>query len=68
MSEEQLDNLIAAIRAVAHGDTVSPGGLESLGMALAGQGLERPISHALDGIAEALMEVAAAIRESKEAT
>ena len=45
-----------AVRAIAHGDARTPGGLEGLAMAIAGPGLERPLCEAVYALADAVRE------------
>lgn len=52
--------LTAALRAIAHGGIEGPGGLEALAVAVAGRGLERPLSVAVES---ALLAIADAVRD-----
>lgn len=72
---EALDDLAAAVHAIAHGGVAGPGGLEALGMSVEGPGKpgHNPLSDAIkDGfevLAQAhqtgLQEIANAIRSSR---
>jgi len=63
-----IDGLSASTRAIAHGDVTGPGGLEGLAMAVAGEGMESPLSNAvgyLSGAVEtAAQDVADAIQRA----
>lgn len=59
MSEEQFDQLVSSIRAIAHGDVHGPGGLEYLAMVL-GESGDGSVAEALrDGLGD----IADAIRQ-----
>ena len=61
---EAIDGLSEAVRAVAHGGTDQPTGLEALAMAIAGEGRRTPISEAVTNAGD---EIASAVRELAEA-
>lgn len=58
-------DLILAIRALSAGDARAPGGLEALGIALAGDALSSPVGPALEDIAYAINNLAEAIKDSR---
>ncbi|HLU97509.1 MAG TPA: hypothetical protein VKZ89_11770 [Thermobifida alba] len=71
MDEEQFERIASALEEISFGGRYSPGpgGLESIAMSLAGEGLRHPMSDAISEIAtairEGLEEVAEAVRESR---
>lgn len=66
-TEQTLDDLVSAVRSIAHGPVSGPTGLEALSMAIAGSGefgssnLSTAITSAASEIAEALHAIARAI-------
>jgi len=64
MDRGQVDALIKAIRSVSYGD-MEPAGLEGVAMALAGSDLGPNVSESLIAVAEAINNVAAALRDSR---
>lgn len=78
MNDQQIEELIAAIKAISRGDNSGPLGLEAIAMAICGEGLP-PSSCSLVGaiedhtdvmrdVAEALNNIASAIREGHKNT
>jgi hypothetical protein len=72
MTEEQVSELITAIRRIAYGGQDGPAGLEMLAMAIGGEGpgwggLPSAISGAGDAVAEALREGLSEIGRAIEA-
>ena len=59
MTDDPLTDLIAAVRAIAHGPTSGPTGLELVAMALAGRG--GSVAESLDRIANAIERLAEVI-------
>ena len=72
---KQLDELIAAIRLIAEGTVSRPAGLEGVGIAIAGDGLDEPLGPALretlgefsERMHEAVRAVASALEDVAEA-
>jgi len=56
--DDQIEDIVSAVRSIAHGETTGPGGLEGLAMALAGDRLHAPVGASLDRIAAALEDIA----------
>lgn len=56
-----------SLRAISHGDTYGPTGFEALSMALAGDGLSKPVSDAMSEIADAIHEHASALHRIADA-
>jgi hypothetical protein len=74
--ESGLKALVEAIQSIAQGGLAVPGGLEGVGVAIAGFGLKQPlsesiveagrhISDAIESAAEAINNLASAIRDTK---
>jgi hypothetical protein len=63
-TEKQAEALIAAVRSIGNGDVHGPGGLEALGIAIAGEGLRQPLAETLSA---AIFDHAEAVRELAEA-
>lgn len=64
MTDNQLGQLIEAITGIGTGSaTGSPGGLECVAMALAGEGFHKPVGDGLLMIAEAINRLADAVEE-----
>lgn len=61
MNEEQFNELIRAIRAIAHGDEYRHTGLELVATALADQ--DGNVAESLDGIASAITDLATAVQQ-----
>jgi len=70
-----LENLTLAVRSIAHGGREAPGGLEGLTMAISGEGNQSPLSSEIGGaaqtiadsndrVADAISDLAKAVRES----
>lgn len=59
MNDEQVDGLIRAVRAIAHGNTNAPSGLEMLAMAVGGR--DGSVAESLDGIAHSIDRLAHAV-------
>ncbi|MBN1532097.1 MAG: hypothetical protein JXA20_05500 [Spirochaetes bacterium] len=59
--QEIIHPLVDAIRLISHGTTSGPAGLEGLGMAIAGDSLSLPLSHAVQQVAESMSEIAQSI-------
>ncbi len=66
MNTEQFDQLIAAIRAIAHGTPHAPTGLELLAEAIAGKG-SRDLAAAVTEVADAVHAVAGSLSNIAEA-
>lgn len=66
MTKEQFDQLISAVRAIAHGPTSGPTGLEMVAMSLSGEGSGTPIGPALESLAEAVREHATSVTEAAQ--
>lgn len=58
---EFVDQITRAIRSIAHGTDYSPGGLEGLSMAIAGDGLRSPLSESVHAVADGLNNIAESI-------
>lgn len=79
MNDDALDGLTEAIRSIAHGDLHGPGGLEGLTMVIGGSPVDGTtlvdavtaaggeIRDGLSLVADALGDLAAAVRESRDA-
>jgi hypothetical protein len=65
MTDDQVKMIAESIKRIAQGDRFAPSGLEALGMALAGEGHRNPVGSALVQIAEAIDNLAEAVRELK---
>jgi len=63
LDPNQVDALCSAIRNIAEGGVTGPSGLESVGMALAGERLSTPVGEAIITLAESINGLADAIRE-----
>jgi hypothetical protein len=63
MTNEQVENLIQAIRRIASGGTGGPDGLETVAIALGGEGLNSSVAEGLRDVASAIRELAEAVRE-----
>ena len=57
MTHEQIDQLITALTRLAYGTASGPTGLEALSMAIAGNGLYKPLSEAVDNVADSLQNI-----------
>jgi hypothetical protein len=66
ITKEQFDELVSAVRAIAHGSLSGPTGLEMLAMSFAGEGLRTPIGPALESLATAVREHAEAVTNAAE--
>lgn len=58
MTEQQIDKLIEALNRLSFGDANKPTGLEALAMAIAGDGLHKPLSAGMTDIADSLQSIA----------
>jgi len=59
--QEFISQITQAIRSIAHGTISGPGGLEGLGMAIAGDGLRLPLSESINRVAESIESVGRAL-------
>ena len=57
MTREQTEKLIEALTRLAYGTASGPTGLEALSMAIAGNGLYKPLSEAVDNVADSLQNI-----------
>ena len=64
MTDEQAKIISDAIKSIANGDQYRATGLELLSMALAGEGLINPLGQALVQIADAINNLADAVRDA----
>ena len=58
MTDEQIESIITALTKIAHGGTAGPTGFEALAMAIAGDGLNKPLSAGMTDIADSLQSIA----------
>ena len=58
MTEQQIEKLIEAITRLSFGDAHKPTGFEALAMAIAGERLHKPLSEAVDNVADSLQSIA----------
>lgn len=67
MNSEQIERLINAIRSISHGNAACDGteamGLEGLSIALAGDRYENNVGGAIYAVAEAINNLAEAVRD-----
>ena len=63
---ELTEVLASAIRNISYGGISGPTGLEGLTMAIAGDYINTPLSESVLAVAEALNNIAEAIREGKQ--
>lgn len=66
IKNEQIEALIGAIRSISNGGTApgsQPEGLEMVAIALAGEGNLKPVGEGLSEVAQAINNLADAIRE-----
>lgn len=79
MTDKQVERIASALWAISQGGISGPAGLESVAMALSGEGLRAPVGVALqdcgvliesglNNVAESIRELAEAIRESRAGT
>lgn len=57
MTDEQIESIVTALTKIAHGGTAGPTGLEALAMAIAGERLHKPLSEAVDNVADSLQNI-----------
>lgn len=65
-SDEKWEQLITVLHEIAGGRLHGPSGLEGLAISLGGKGLSSSVADGLHAVAEAIGDLANAVRESKE--
>ena len=58
MTHEQIDQLITALNRLSFGDAHKPSGFEALAMSIAGERLHKPLSEAVESVADSLQSIA----------
>ena len=61
VSKDDIESLISILRSAVHGDKYGPTGMESIAMAIAGEGISNDVGSALGEISSAIGDVSTSI-------